>query len=221
MSESYHASSITPRTRLLESRLYLCCGADEPRALETLLAQAVAGGVDVIQLREKNLGREEIIRSAEVFRKVADQSGALFVLNDDPDLAVEVGADGVHVGQDDRASAEARAVIGQEKIVGLSTHRPEQMVLAIANEEIDYFSVGPVWETPTKQGRPAAGLGYVELAASRAGERPWFAIGGIDRGNIAQVLDRGAGRVCVVRAIAGARDPRAAATELKQAILDR
>lgn len=221
MAASGETDQSTPRMRLRDARLYLCCGVAEPTELETLLSEAVAGGVDVIQLREKNLGSEEILRSAAVFRKVADQTGVLFVLNDDPELALEAGADGVHVGQDDRSSAEARAVIGEEKIVGLSTHRPEQLELALADDGIDYFSVGPVWETPTKQGRPAAGLEYVEQAASRAGDRPWFAIGGIDRQNIDQVLDRGASRICVVREIADAPDPRTAASNLKQAILRR
>jgi thiamine-phosphate pyrophosphorylase len=221
MSGSDGAATRTPRERIAEARLYLCCGSREETEMESLLEQAIEGGVDVIQLRDKDGTRDEILRAAEVFRRVADRTGALFVLNDDPELAMEVGADGVHVGQDDRKSADARQVMGEERIVGLSTHREDQMETALADDAIDYFSVGPVWPTPTKEGRPAAGLGYVELAASRAGDRPWFAIGGIDSSNISQVLDHGARRVCVVRAIAEAVDPRAAATALKQAILDR
>ncbi len=189
--------------------------------MESLLEQAIEGGVDVIQLREKGGDRDEILRAAEVFRRVADRTAALFVLNDDPELAIEVGADGVHVGQDDLASSEARQVMGEDRIVGLSTHREDQLEMALADDAIDYFSVGPVWPTPTKEGRPAAGIDYVDLAANRAGERPWFAIGGIDSSNLYEVLDHGARRVCVVRAIADAADPRSAAMVLKQAILDR
>jgi thiamine-phosphate pyrophosphorylase len=189
--------------------------------MESLLEQAIEGGVDVIQLRDKDGTRDEILRAAEVFRRVADRTGALFVLNDDPELAMEVGADGVHVGQDDLASSEARQVMGEDRIVGLSTHREDQLEMALADDAIDYFSVGPVWPTPTKEGRPAAGIDYVDLAANRAGERPWFAIGGIDSSNLYEVLDHGARRVCVVRAIADAADPRSAAMVLKQAILDR
>lgn len=209
----------TPRSRLLEARLYLCCGAREPTELESMLSAAVEGGVDVIQLREKAEGRERILAAAEIFRAVADRTGALFVLNDDPELAVAVGADGVHVGQKDRASAEARAIVGPDRIVGLSTHDESQLAQAVDDTAIDYFSVGPVWETPTKQGRPAAGLEYVSLAAERAGGRPWFAIGAIDTGNIGQVIEAGARRACVVRAIADSPEPAKAAFELKQAIL--
>ncbi|MFM9043697.1 MAG: thiamine phosphate synthase [bacterium] len=211
----------TPRERISDARLYLCCGSRESAEMESLLEQAIEGGVDVIQLREKSGGRDEILGAAEIFRRVADRTGALFVLNDDPELAIEVGADGVHVGQDDLASSEARRVMGEERIVGLSTHREDQMEAALVDDAIDYFSVGPVWPTPTKEGRPAAGLEYVDLAASRAGGRPWFAIGGIDSSNLSEVLDHGARRVCVVRAIADAADPRSAALALKQAILDR
>lgn len=184
-----------------------------------MLSAAVEGGVDVIQLREKAEGRERILAAAEIFRAVADRTGALFVLNDDPELAVAVGADGVHVGQEDRASAEARAIVGPDRIVGLSTHDESQLAQAVDDTAIDYFSVGPVWETPTKQGRPAAGLEYVSLAAERAGGRPWFAIGAIDTGNIGQVIEAGARRACVVRAIADSPEPAKAAFELKQAIL--
>jgi len=211
----------TPRERIEDARLYLCCGVRSGDDLERLLREAVEGGADVIQLREKSLGADEILAAAKVFRRVADETGALFVLNDDPLLAVEADADGVHVGQEDLSSAEAREVVGAERIVGLSTHREDQLLEAIADEQIDYFSVGPVWKTPTKQGRPAAGLDYVDLAASRAGDRIWFAIGGIDADNLGDVLDRGAERICVVRAIADAESPGAAAEELKRAVLSR
>lgn len=209
----------TPRERLGEARLYLCCGARESGELESLLTRAVEGGVDVIQLREKSDDREEILRAAGIFRSVADRSGALFVLNDDPELAVAVDADGVHVGQEDQATADARRIVGSDRIVGLSTHDPSQLEGALEDPEIDYFSAGPVWETPTKQGRPAAGLDYISLVSESAGSKPWFAIGAIDAGNIGEVLEAGARRVCVVRAIADADDPLRAARGLKQAIL--
>jgi thiamine-phosphate pyrophosphorylase len=128
------------------------------------------------------------------------------------------GADGVHVGQDDMPVAEARRVAGGDVLVGLSTHSPEQLDAALASGEADQLSVGPVWETPTKEGRPAAGLDYVRHAAQVAADRPWFAIGGIDLGNVREVIEAGASRVVVVRAIRDAADPGAAAAALRAAL---
>lgn len=202
----------------MDARLYLCCDARDPDTLEPLLTGAAEGGVDVIQLREKGLDRETLEAAAGVFRRVADRTGSLFVVNDDPHLAVEVGADGVHVGQDDVSAADARELVGEDRIVGLSTHRPEQLDEALGDPSIDYFSVGPVWETPTKQGRPAAGLDYVSYAVASGTERPWFAIGGIDEGNLAEVTGRGATRICVVRAIADSPNPSEAARRLRMGL---
>lgn len=210
--------TISPRERISNCRLYLCCNAREPAALEDLLTGAVEGGVDVIQLREKSADRDRIEKAAEVFRAVAGRTGALFVLNDEPELALEVGADGVHLGQEDSSPERAREILGERPLIGLSTHRTSQLEWALADPDIDYFSVGPVWKTPTKPGRPPAGLDYVSSAAAVGGDRPWFAIGGIDSGNLVQVLERGATRICVVRAIADADDPCAAARCLKDAL---
>jgi len=205
------------RERLRTARLYFVCealpGGREP---EALLHAALLGGADIVQLREKELDRDEILRSARTFRRLCDTFSALFILNDDPWLARTCNADGVHVGQDDVAAAEAREVLGPEQLVGLSTHSEEQLA-ASADEPIDYVSVGPIWETPTKAGRPGVGLGLVEHAASHA-PHPFFAIGGIEPGNAAEVVDAGARRLGAVRAIRDAEDPAAAAEALRGAL---
>jgi thiamine-phosphate pyrophosphorylase len=204
---------VTPRERLSDARLYLVCAA-RPREF---LAAALRGGVDVIQLRDKALGDDELITAAREFRAAADAAGALFVLNDRPDLVEACAADGVHVGQDDGEPAAARAAVGAERIVGRSTHTPAQLAAAEADPDVDYYAVGPVHATPTKPGRPAAGLSYVAHAA-QAATKPWFAIGGIDAGTLGSVLAGGARRIVVVRAIADAEDPEAAARALREAL---
>jgi thiamine-phosphate pyrophosphorylase len=193
------------RERLGSARLYLVCDARPREWLEA----AVRGGVDIVQLRDKTLDDDGLVAAAREFRDL----GVPFVLNDRPDLVEACGADGVHVGQDDMAPAEARAIVGPDRIVGRSTHAPEQADAAQADPDVDYLAVGPVWETPTKLGRPAAGLDYVEYAA-RTVTKPWFAIGGIDGANLSAVVDRGAQGIVVVRAITEADDPEAAAREL-------
>ena len=201
----------TPRERLADARLYLCT----PACDGGLLRAALAGGVDVIQLRDAALDDDGIRRAAAGFRAAADEAGALFVLNDRPDLAVEVGADGVHVGQDDLAPARAREIVGPARIVGLSTHGPDQGAAALADPDVDYLSIGPVYPTPTKPGRPATGLEYVRWAAAEVGtDKPWFAIGGIDAATLPGIVDAGARRAVVVRAITAAEDPETAAREL-------
>lgn len=205
------------RERLRTARLYLCCearpgGAEPGRLVEA----ALRGGVDIVQLREKSLPRREVERAAQTFRRLCDTYSALFVVNDDPDLARVCDADGVHVGQDDTPVAEARAALGPEAIVGLSTHSEGQLA-ASAGAPADYLSVGPIWETPTKEGRPAVGLDLIRHAAAHA-PHPFFAIGGVDTGNAAEVVDAGARRLCVVRAIRDAEDPTAAAEELRGAL---
>jgi thiamine-phosphate pyrophosphorylase len=204
------------RERLAEARLYFV--TDVRPGLDELLAAALAGGVDMVQLRDKPASDDELARAAAVFRRLCDEHGALFWLNDRPDLVAACGADGVHVGQDDMPVAEARRVAGGDVLVGLSTHSPEQLDAALASDEADQLSVGPVWETPTKEGRPAAGLDYVRHAAQVAADRPWFAIGGIDLGNVREVIEAGASRVVVVRAIRDAADPGAAAAALRAAL---
>jgi thiamine-phosphate pyrophosphorylase len=204
------------RERLRRARLYFV--TDIRPGLEQLLAAAVAGGADMLQLRDKSATDDELLAAAEVFRRVCDAGDALFWLNDRADLALRCGADGVHVGQDDMPPTEVRSVLPPDRLVGLSTHSPTQLEAALASSSADELSVGPVWETPTKEGRPAAGLEYVRYAASRAGERPWFAIGGIDLGNVRDVIEAGASRIVVVRAIRDAADPRAAAGALRAAL---
>ena len=203
------------RERLRTARLYFVCDARPAADLERLLRAALTGGADIVQLREKELGRMEIERAAQTFRRVADTYSALFIVNDDPELARICDADGVHVGQDDVSAEQARALLGPDAIVGLSTHSEEQ-ISASAERPVDYISVGPIWETPTKEGRPAVGLDLIRHAAERA-PHPFFAIGGIDPGNAGEVVGAGAQRLCAVRAIRDAADPQAAAAALRQA----
>jgi thiamine-phosphate pyrophosphorylase len=203
------------RERLRTARLYFVCDARPAGDLETLLRAALTGGADIVQLREKELGRSEIERAAGTFRRIADTFSALFILNDDPELARSCDADGVHVGQDDAGAEQARELLGPDAIVGLSTHSQEE-IAAGAGRPVDYISVGPIWETPTKEGRPGVGLELIEHAAENA-PHPFFAIGGIDTANAEQVVRAGAERLCVVRAVRDAADPEAAAAQLRQA----
>jgi thiamine-phosphate pyrophosphorylase len=207
--------------RLGRARLYFVCeGRPNGGDPDALLEAALRGGADLIQLREKAPRcAEEIVALAEPFRRAADRHEALFILNDWPELVTECGADGVHVGQDDVPVAEARAAAGPGALVGLSTHSISEVDAACAaagDARPDQISVGPVWETPTKEGRPATGLGLIEHAAANA-TIPWFAIGGIDAANVAEVVAAGARRIVVVRAIRDASDPEAAARELRAA----
>jgi thiamine-phosphate pyrophosphorylase len=205
------------RERLRTARLYFVCDA-HPRGAdpEPLLRAALSGGVDIVQLREKTLPRREIEVAALTFRRLCDTYSALFIVNDDPELARACNADGVHVGQDDTPAADARELLGPEAVIGLSTHSEEQ-IAASAEVPIDYISVGPIWETPTKEGRPGVGLELVSHAAESA-PHPYFAIGGIDPTNAAQVVEAGARRLGVVRAIRDAEAPTAAAESLRVAL---
>lgn len=198
-----------PRDRIAATRLYLVCDA-RPQAF---LEAAIRGGVDIVQLRDKTLDDAGLIAAAATFRAAAAATGALFVLNDRPDLVAACGADGVHVGQSDGSVAAARAAIGPDRIVGRSTHAPAQGAEADADPDVDYLAVGPVHATPTKPGRPAAGLEYVAWAAAHV-TTPWFAIGGLDADTVGAVTAHGASRIVVVRAIADAPDPEAAARAL-------
>lgn len=197
--------------RLGQARLYFVTDSATP---SDLLRAALDGGVDMVQLRDPSAGDDELLRAAERFRSACDEHHALFWINDRPDLAIAAGAAGVHVGQDDMPVTEARR---GGLLVGLSTHAPEQFDAGLRSGA-DQLSVGPVWETPTKPGRPAAGLEFVRHAAGT--DFPWFAIGGIDTSNVDQVVEAGASRIVVVRAIRAAADPRAAAAALLVA-LDR
>ena len=199
--------------RLAQARLYFVTDAGTG---EYELREALAGGVDVLQLREKTGSDEEILEAASKFRRVCDEHGALFVLNDRADLAVAVGADGVHVGQDDDAVAAVRTHVGDDLLIGLSTHSPEQLAAGLETNA-DYVCVGPVYATPTKPDYPAVGLDLVRHAAQTV-ERPWFAIGGIDGTNVDEVAGAGAQRIAVVRAIRDAAEPRAAAAGLRAVV---
>ncbi len=174
---------------------------------------ALRGGVEVLQLRAKDWEARPILALGERMRELARRYGVPFFLNDRPDLAALLEADGVHLGQGDLTPKEARRFFGG--MVGRSTHAPEQALRAL-EEGADYLSVGPVWETPTKPGRPAAGLGYVRWAAENLGDRPWYAIGGITLENLGEVLAAGARGVVVVRAILDAPDPEGAARAFRE-----
>ncbi len=208
--------------RVAQARLYFVCeGRPRGKDPSQLLHAALRGGVDIVQLREKRpRSAEDLVELAAPFRRCADEHGALFILNDRPDLVEACDADGVHVGQADLPVAQAREQAGPAALVGLSTHSPQEVVAACAargDERPDQISIGPVWETPTKRGRPATGLGLIELAAREA-TIPWFAIGGIEPVNIQRVMAAGAERIVVVRAIRDAPDPEAAARALCQAL---
>jgi thiamine-phosphate pyrophosphorylase len=193
------------RHRLANARLYVVTGARHERGdLESFLDAILEAGVDIVQLREKRAEAGDLLRWGAVFREAARGHGALFVLNDRPDVALALQADGVHVGQNDLPSTFVRDLVGPHLLIGLSTHDVEQ--LRSAPEDADYLCVGPVHETPTKPGRPATGLGLVWEAAKRE-QRPWFAIGGIDCETLPPVVGAGARRIVVVRAVTEAADP--------------
>lgn len=198
------------RERLDRTRLYLVTSG-ERADLRDFLEAVLEAGVDAVQIREKIAEAGEVIRRGEVFREACERHGALFIVNDRPDVAVALDADGVHLGQDDLPPRLARDILGPEGIIGFSTHSEEQ--LDATPDDCDYVCVGPVWETPTKPGRPAVGLDLVRYAAQR--ERgPWFAIGGIDSGNVSDVVLAGARRIVVVRAITEATRPQDAVRTL-------
>jgi thiamine-phosphate pyrophosphorylase len=207
------------RARLGQAHLYLVCPhatgpvASDVERLPDLLRGAIAGGVDVVQLREKHLPDDELASVADAVRVLCERLGALLIVNDRPWVAAEAGADGVHVGQDDMPVAEVREVVGPDMLIGLSTHAPEE-IDAVDPSVVDYIGVGPVHETPTKPGRPAVGLELIRYAVAHA-PVPFFAIGGLDQGNIAEVVAAGASRVCVLRAISDAEDPERAARALR------
>ena len=179
--------------------------------LADLVSDLATAGVDIIQLREKEMSKDEVKSAAGPIVEACRSAGIPFILNDHPDVAAEIGAHGVHVGQDDVPVPAARRTTGG--IVGLSTHSRQQIVAA---EPVapDYIAVGPVYETPTKPGRPSVGLELLRFAAQHC-RSPWFAIGGIDQSNVAEVVAAGATRIVVVRAITEAADPVVAASALK------
>ena len=202
------------RDRLETARLYLVCDQQSDGFLEAVLG----AGVDILQLRMKDVADGDIVAAGRRFARAAAEHDALFILNDRPDLVAAAGADGVHVGQDDAPVADARRLVGPDRLIGLSTHTPEQLD-ATAGVPVDYIGVGPVHATPTKPGRPAVGLDLVRYAAEHA-TVPFFAIGGISPDNAVAVRDAGAGRIAVVRAITEAPDPAGATRALREVVAE-
>ncbi|WP_123027108.1 thiamine phosphate synthase [Mycolicibacterium stellerae] len=210
--------------RLASASLYLCTDARRERGdLGAFADAALAGGVDIIQLRDKGSAGEERfgpleaggeLAALEVLADAARRHNALLAVNDRADIARAARADVLHLGQDDLPLPIARDIVGPQTLIGRSTHDPQQVAAAVA-EPVDYFCVGPCWPTPTKPGRTAPGLGLVRIAAESGPAKPWFAIGGIDEERLPEVLDAGARRIVVVRAITAADDPQAAASRLK------
>ncbi|MGW0782609.1 thiamine phosphate synthase [Streptomyces sp. NPDC002913] len=212
----------TPRSQLSGARLYLCTDARKRQGdLPEFLDAVLSSGVDIVQLRDKGMEAAEELEHLAVFADACKRHGALLAVNDRADVAHAVGSDVLHLGQGDLPVPAARAVIGQEALIGRSTHAESEVDAAVTEAGTDYFCTGPCWPTPTKPGRHAPGLGLVRYAASLGTARPWFAIGGIDAGNLDEVLDAGARRVVVVRAITEAPDPAAAAEALARRIRAR
>ena len=213
-----------PADRLATALLYLCTDARRERGdLAEFADAALAGGVDLIQLRDKGspgeqqFGPLEALQELEALATLADAArrhNALLAVNDRADIALAAGADVLHLGQDDLPLTVARGILGERPLIGRSTHDPAQVHAALA-EAVDYFCVGPCWPTPTKPGRHAPGLDLVRFTAEIATDKPWFAIGGIDMERLPEVLAAGARRIVVVRAITAADDPKAAAQQLK------
>ena len=214
-----------PRERLATASLYLCTDARRDQGdLAEFADAALAGGVDIIQLRDKGSAGEQQFGALDakhelaalaVLRAATRRHGALLAVNDRADIALAAGADVLHLGQDDLPVHYARKILGNDVVIGRSTHDRAQAALAAIEEHTDYFCTGPVWATPTKPGRAAAGIELVRATAESSPTRPWFAIGGIDNARLPEILAAGATRIVVVRAITAAADPEAAARELK------
>jgi len=207
------------RARLDRARLYLCTDARERQGdLPEFLDAVLSNGVDIVQLRQKGLEARQELEYLSVFREACDRHGALMAVNDRADVAHAARPDILHLGQDDLPVRTAREIVGQDMLIGRSTHSADEAAAAAVEPGADYFCAGPVWPTPTKPGRPAPGLELLERVATGRGQRPWFAIGGIDLTNLDQVLGQGARRIVVVRAITEAADPGAAAAELARRV---
>ena len=219
-------SGSAPREALAAARLYLCTDARREQGdLAAFLDAVLAGGVDIVQLRDKGLEARQELEALEVFADACRRHGRLLAVNDRADVAHAARPQVLHLGQDDLPVPAARAVLGDGILIGRSCHAETEVDAALVEPGVDYFCTGPVWPTPTKPGRHAPGLGLVGYAAEQqpkvAPERPWFAIGGIDEGNLDQVLDAGARRIVVVRALTAAADPHAAAAALARRVRER
>jgi thiamine-phosphate pyrophosphorylase len=227
---SHSGRHLTPRERLATARLYLCTDARRDKGdLAKFAESALSGGVDIIQLRDKGSAGERKLGPMETQEELgalaelgaaARRHGALLAVNDRADLALAAGADVLHLGQGDLPVHYARRILGPNVVIGRSTHSRAQAQLASIEDDVDYFCTGPVWATPTKPGRTASGIELVRSTADSHPTLPWFAIGGIDEERLPEVLEAGAERIVVVRAITEARDPQAAARSLADA-LDR
>jgi thiamine-phosphate pyrophosphorylase len=208
--------------RLAKARLYCCTDAHgSVEDFEAFVEDLFSSGVDIVQFRDKSMEPLQAMAYIEVLREAALRHGALSCVNDRADIAAVTGVDIVHVGQDDLTPAQARGVVGDEMLIGRSTHAIEESLAAAADHEVDYFAVGPVWPTPTKPGRAAPGLALVRQVASANVSMPWFAIGGIDAPHAREVLAAGASRIVVVRALTAAASPSEAARELRALLADQ
>lgn len=211
--------SVTARERLADARLYLCTDARRRQGdLPEFLDAVLAAGVDVVQLRDKGMEAGEELEHLAVFADAARRHGKLLAVNDRADVAHGIGSQVLHLGQGDLPVPAARAILGDEVLIGRSTHAEAEVDAAVAEPGVDYFCTGPCWPTPTKPGRHAPGLSLVRYAAALKPARPWFAIGGIDAANLDEVLEAGARRVVVVRAITEADDPAEATARLAQRV---
>ncbi|MEV4918060.1 thiamine phosphate synthase [Streptomyces tirandamycinicus] len=207
------------RAALHDARLYLCTDARRRQGdLPEFLDAVLSSGVDIVQLRDKGMEAGEELDHLAVFADACRRHGKLLAVNDRADVAHAAGSDVLHLGQGDLPVPAARAILGGEVLIGRSTHTREEAAAAASEPGVDYFCTGPCWPTPTKPGRPAPGLGLVEYTASLGGDRPWFAIGGIDADNLDEVLRAGARRVVVVRAVTEADDPGEATARLASRI---
>jgi thiamine-phosphate pyrophosphorylase len=206
------------RQRLADARLYLCTDARRDTGdLAEFVDAALAGGVDVVQLRDKTaqpLEARQELAALEVIAAACARHGALFAVNDRADIALAAGADILHLGQDDLPVPVARRIVGDDMVIGRSTHANTEADAAAVEPGVDYFATGPCWPTPTKPGRPSPGLRLVEHTAAIGTDRPWFAIGGIDADRLDAVLAAGATRIVVVRAVTHAENPTEAAAAL-------
>lgn len=210
------------RRRLADARLYLCTDARKEQGdLPEFLDAVLGGGVDIVQLRDKSLEAAEELEHLAVLADACRRHGKLLAVNDRADVAHACRPDVLHLGQGDLPVPAARAILGDGVLIGRSTHAEAEVDAALAEPGVDYFCTGPCWPTPTKPGRPAPGLDLVRYAAAQRAGRPWFAIGGVDAGNLDRVLEAGARRVVVVRALTGAGDPRSAAADLARRLRER
>ncbi|BBJ44430.1 thiamine phosphate synthase [Streptomyces antimycoticus] len=212
-------STATAHEQLADARLYLCTDARKRQGdLPEFLDAVLAAGVDIVQLREKEMEAAEELEHLQVFADACRRHGKLLAVNDRADVAHAIGSDVLHLGQGDLPVPAARAILGADVVIGRSTHAEAEVDAAAVQPGVDYFCTGPCWPTPTKPGRHAPGLPLVRHAAALGTERPWFAIGGIDASNLDQVLEAGARRIVVVRAITAADDPAAATAELAKRV---